>query len=293
MKVKTFVNILRRDYILPNFKIIQDQPEKAKVQIFGTNTTVALNTDSSGNLAITTAGGVALPVTFGAITGAVTFGAVTFGPITGAVTFGAVTFGPITGDVTFGAVTFGPITGDVTFGAVTFGPITGDVTFGAVTFGPITGDVTFGAVTFGPITGDVTFGAVTFGPITGVVTFGDVTFGAITFGAVSTLLYFTETSFPNITVGAGSTLAVTGQDISILNTSTWLTQNSTATDVTFLLQGSPNNSLWVNDGIATTVNSTTGPLLVTSNFFLKYSRLFFNNPTATTVSLNVWFNGQG
>ena len=265
MKVKTFVNILRRDYILPNFKIIQDQPEKAKVQIFGTNTTVALNTDSSGNLAITTAGGVALPVTFGAITG----------------------------DVTFGAVTFGPITGDVTFGAVTFGPITGDVTFGAVTFGPITGDVTFGAVTFGPITGDVTFGAVTFGPITGDVTFGDVTFGAITFGAVSTLLYFTETSFPNITVGAGSTLAVTGQDISILNTSTWLTQNNTATDVTFLLQGSPDNSLWVNDGIATTVNSTTGPLLVTSNFFLKYSRLFFNNPAGTDVTLNVWFNGQG
>jgi hypothetical protein len=86
---------------LPNFKIIQDQPEKAKVQIFGTNTTVALNTDSNGNLAITTAGGVALPVTFGAITGAVTFGATTFG---------AVTFGPITGAVTFGDVTFGAVT---------------------------------------------------------------------------------------------------------------------------------------------------------------------------------------
>lgn len=56
---------------MPNFKIIQDMPDQARVKIYGTNN-VALNQDASGNLAvtnmgnplsITTASGQALAIT--------------------------------------------------------------------------------------------------------------------------------------------------------------------------------------------------------------------------------------
>lgn len=40
---------------MANFKIFQDNPDQAKVKIFGSNNT-ALNTDSSGNLSITSTG---------------------------------------------------------------------------------------------------------------------------------------------------------------------------------------------------------------------------------------------
>jgi hypothetical protein len=38
---------------MPNFKIIQDQPEQAKVQIYGTNTDTALKTGTDGTLSVT------------------------------------------------------------------------------------------------------------------------------------------------------------------------------------------------------------------------------------------------
>lgn len=40
---------------MPNFKIFQDNPDYARIKIFGNNN-VALNTDNSGNLAITSTG---------------------------------------------------------------------------------------------------------------------------------------------------------------------------------------------------------------------------------------------
>jgi len=38
---------------MPNFKIIQDQPAQAKVQIYGTNTNTALKTSTDGTLSVT------------------------------------------------------------------------------------------------------------------------------------------------------------------------------------------------------------------------------------------------
>jgi len=67
---KYFLNT-KGDFVVPNFKIIQDQPDQARIKIYGTNN-VALNQDSSGNLAvtnmgnplsITTASGQALAIT--------------------------------------------------------------------------------------------------------------------------------------------------------------------------------------------------------------------------------------
>ncbi len=40
---------------MANFKIFQDNPDQAKVKIFGSNN-AELNTDSSGNLTITSTG---------------------------------------------------------------------------------------------------------------------------------------------------------------------------------------------------------------------------------------------
>ena len=47
---------------MPNFKIIQDIPDQARIKIYG-STNTALSTDSSGNLGITTLSGSALAMT--------------------------------------------------------------------------------------------------------------------------------------------------------------------------------------------------------------------------------------
>jgi len=118
---------------------------------------------------------------------------------------------------------------------------------------------------------------------------------SVTFADVTTMLSFNETSYVDL-LAANTTLATTQQNVSHYDTWTWVCSVTSTGGVTPLVtqQGSPDGSLWINDDSATTITTANPAILRVPNNFLKYSRLYFSNPsTATAATLNIFFDAQG
>lgn len=241
---------------MPNFKVFQDVADEMRVKIFG-SADVALNTDTGGRLAITSPG---LAITTGTGSLAVSIGTGDL-PVTSAglaITTGA------------GALAVSIGTGNVPVTSTGLAITTGA---GALSVSIGTGDL--------PVTS--TGLAITTGTGSLSVCIGTGTVGT----AINsrTILDSSE----NITVTTVYAPAVTTNVLEYI-TYTLAAVNTGTTAAQVKVQISPNNTDWIDDGTAVTVDAGALVTLVPS-VFLKYVRLAAI-ATTTSATLTAFIQGQ-
>lgn len=270
---------------MANFKIFQDNPDQAKVKIFGANNE-ALNTDSAGNLTITSTGlaitapteGLMITSTGMAIT-APTNGLT----ITAAAEGLAIT--PPTGGLAITPPTEGLM---ITSTGMAITAPTNGLTITAAAEGlaitPPTGGLAITPPTDG-LTITSTGLAIT-APTGGLlITSAGIPIIGSTTDVSATLANITDT------VGsADTTYTVIGVEtwtFGVVNES--LAENAQAV---VKMQISPDGTNWLDEAGPVTINQN-GLTALVSSIFLKYARVYYSAVNAASaVTLNVFFQGE-
>lgn len=297
---------------MANFKIFQDNPDQAKVKIFGSNNT-ALNTDSSGNLTITSTGlaitspldGLAITSTGLAITAPTNGLTVTAAAEGLAITppTGGLAITPPTDGLAItstGLAVTAPTNGlTVTASAdgLAITPPTGGLAITPPTDGlAITST---GLAVTAPTNGlTVTASAdgLAITPPSGGLSITPPANGIlITSPGLAIIGATTDVSatLANITDTAGSG----DETYNVLGVQTWtfgVVNNSLAANAQALatLQISPDGVNWLDEAGPVTINQNSLTTLV-SSIFLKYARIYYSAVNAASaVTLNVFFQGE-
>ncbi|RJX19441.1 MAG: hypothetical protein C4570_05260 [Ammonifex sp.] len=253
---------------MPNFKIFQDDADKARIKIYG-GQNVAVNTDSTGNLGITSTGLAVTPPS----------GGLSITPPTGGLGITPPTAG-LTITSTGLAVT-------PPSGGLSITPPTGGLSITPPTAG-LTITSTGLAVT--PPTGGLSIT-----PPTGGLSITPPTSGLlITSTGLATALATTDVSAirANFTDTAGSP----DTTYNILGVKTWTfglyNASTTNAPATVKLQISPDATNWIDHAGPVTIN-TGGVDTLVATVFLKYARVYYAAVNASSaVTLNIFFQGQ-
>jgi hypothetical protein len=269
---------------LANFKIFQDNPDQAKVKIFGSNN-AALNTDSSGNLTITSTGLAITPPTDGlAITST---GLAITAPANGlTVTASAsgLAITPPTGGLAITPPTNGlAITST---GLAITAPANG-LTVTAPASGLAITPPTGGLAITPPADGlaITSTGLAITPPTNGIL----VTSPGLAIVSATTDVSATRANITD-TAGSGDTA------YNVLDVRTWtfgVVNESLAANAQALvnLQISPDGTNWLTDVGPVTINQNSLTTLV-SSIFLKYARVYYSAVNAASaVTLNIFFQG--
>ncbi len=261
---------------MANFKIFQDNPDQAKVKIFGSSN-AALNTDSSGNLTITSTGlAITAPIDGLAITST---GLAITAPTNGlAITStGLAITAPING-LTVTAAAEGLAITPPTGGLAITPPTNGlTITSTGLSITAPTNGLTVTAAAEGlaitPPTGGL------------LITSAGLSIISATTDVSATLANITDTA------GSGDTtytvLGVREWTFGVVNSS--LDANAQAL---VKMQISPNGTNWIDEAGPVTINQNSLTTLVTS-IFLKYARVYYSAVNAASaVTLNVFFQGE-
>ncbi|OAT80849.1 DUF6385 domain-containing protein [Desulfotomaculum copahuensis] len=269
---------------MPNFKIFQDNPEQAKIKIFG-NQNVALNTDATGNLAITSTGLAVTAPAGGLMITAPAEGLAITPPASGltitstglAITSaGLAVTAPVNGLMITAPATGLAITPPASGLTITSTGLA-ITSAGLAVTAPVNGLM---------ITAPAEGLAIT--PPTGGLM---ITSTGL---AVQASLATTDVSATraNITDIAGSP----DQTHTVLNLKTWslgvVNASTTIAPATVKLQISPDGTSWLDEAGPVTLNTGDVTALV-SAVFLKYARVYYAAVNAASaVTLNIFFQGQ-
>ena len=256
---------------MPNFKIFQDNPDSAKVKIFGSNN-VAFNTDSSGNLAITSTG-LAITAPANGLTVTAPAEGLAITPPSGGL---AIT--PPTNGLTI--TSSGLAITAPTNGLTVTAPAEG------LAITPPSGGLAITPPTNGLTVTAPAEGLAVTPPADGIL----ITSTGL---AIVTGTTDVSTTKANITDTAGSP----DETYNVLNIKTWtfgVVNESTVADAQALvtLQISPDGTNWQDEVGPVTLNQNSLTTLV-SSIFLKYARVYYSAVNATSaVTLNIFFQGQ-
>ncbi|AFM39662.1 hypothetical protein Desaci_0600 [Desulfosporosinus acidiphilus SJ4] len=253
---------------MANFKIFQDNPDQVKIKIYGSNNT-AFNTDSSGNLTITSTGLAITPPTDGlSITST---GLAITAPANGLT---------VTAPASGLAIT--PPTG-----GLSITPPTGGLSItstGLAITAPANG-LTVTAPASGLAITPPTGGLSITPPVNGIL----VTSPGLAIVSATTDVSATHANITD-TAGSGDTT------YNVLDVRTWtfgVVNESLATNAQALvnLQISPDGTNWLTEAGPVTINQNSLTTLV-SSIFLKYARVYYSAVNAASaVTLNIFFQG--
>jgi hypothetical protein len=242
---------------MPNFKIFQDNPDQLKIKIHGSNN-VAFNTDTSGNLAITTTGL--------AVTGNINVGTVTV-TSTGLAVTGNINVGTVTVTSTGLAVT-----GNINVGTVT-------VTSTGLA---VTGNINVGTVT-------VTTGS---GSLAVCIGTGQSSVSIDNHGSTDvseTIANKTSTSYSGAT--SRTVLGYNAWTFALKNTS--LATNAQALVQIQMSATAAAESDWVQEVSPVTINQNEVRFL-TSSLLIKYARVYYAAVNASSaITLSIVYQAQG
>jgi hypothetical protein len=272
---------------MPNFKIFQDTPDQAKVKIYGSND-VAFNTDSSGNLTITSTGlaitapanGLSITSTGLAIT-APANGLTVTAPASG------LSITPPSGGLSITPPTSGlTITSTGLSVTAPANGLTVTAPASGLSITPPSGGLSITPPTNGlSITST---GLAITAPTNGL------TVTASSDGLkVATATTDVSATRANVTDTAGTP----DTTYNVLGYKTWtfgVVNASTATDAQALvkLQISPDGTNWQDEVSSVTINQNSLATFV-SSIFLKYARIYYSAVNASSaVTLNIFFQGQ-
>ncbi len=253
---------------MPNFKIFQDNPDYARIKIYGSNN-VAFNTDTSGNLAITSTG---LAIT------APTNGLTVTAPASGL----AIT--PPTGGLSITPPTNGlTITSTGLSVTAPANGLTVTAPASGLSITPPTNGLT------------ITSTGLSITAPAGGLSITPPTNGLLVTGTLASALATTDVSATraNVTNTAGSP----DTTYTVLGVATWtfgVVNNSLDANAQALvkLQLSPDGTTWVDEVSNTTINQNSMATFVATTF-LKYARLYYAAVNAASaVTLNIFFQGQ-
>ncbi|WP_407311336.1 DUF6385 domain-containing protein [Desulfosporosinus sp. SB140] len=271
---------------MPNYKIFQDTPEQARVQIFGSSTNTPLNTDSSGNLTITSTGlAVTAPANGLTVTASADGLAIT--PPTNGLTItstGLAVTAPANG-----------LTVTASANGLSITPPTNGLTItstGLAVTAPANGlTVTASAngLSITPPTNGLTItstGLAVTAPADGLL----ITSSGLAISRGTTDVSATRANITDTTGSPDTTYDVIGVQ-------TWtfgVVNASTVADAQALvyLQISPDSTTWTNETGPVTINQN-GLATLVSSVFLKYARIYYSAVNgASAVTLNIFFQGE-
>ena len=252
---------------MPNFKIFQDNPDKARIKIFG-NQNVALNTDAIGNLGITSTGLAVTAPANGLLVTAPATGLAITPPADGLLitSTGLAVTAPANGLlVTAAGLSITPPADGLLItstGLAVTAPANGLL---------VTAPATGLAIT--PPSGGLLITSTGLAVLTNLVT-ADIS----------------EQVATNNTTGLPSTAR------DVLGYRTWsfavVNASTTIAPATVKLQISPDGTNWMDEGSVVTLNDGELTALV-SSIFLRYARVFYAAvDAASTVTLNIYFQAQ-
>ena len=254
---------------MANFKIFQDNPDQAKVKIFGSNNT-ALNTDSSGNLTITSTGLAITPPTNG-LTITSTGLAIT-APTNG-----------LTVTAAAGGLAITPPTGGLAITPPTNGLA---ITSTGLAITAPTNGLTVTAPASGLSITPPTGGLAITPPTSGLL----ITSPGLAIISATTDVSTTRANITDTTGSGDATYTVLGVrewTFGVVNES--LNTNAQAL---VKMQISPDGTNWLDEAGPVTINQNSLTTLVTS-IFLKYARVFYSAVNAASaVTLNIFFQGE-
>jgi hypothetical protein len=290
---------------LPNFKIIQDMPDQARIKIYGTND-VAINTDTLGNLAITTLGNALAITTLGNAMSITTSGnalaITTLGNAMSITTSGnalaITTLGNALAITTLGNAMSITTSGNA-LAITTLGDALAITTLGNAMSITTSGNA-LAITTLGNALAITTLGnamsITTSGNALAITTLGNPM--SITVASpipVTGSLAISDVTYPTGTFsGAGAALITPNQDVLGMSKWSWIAYNtSTETDASAIvkMQGSPDNVRWLDNSSVVTLGQY-GITCMVPSYFLKYSRVYYSAAGSTNTSLNVYFQGQ-
>ncbi|RKO65546.1 hypothetical protein D7024_00230 [Desulfofundulus salinus] len=289
---------------MPNYKIFQDNPDQARIKIFGSQN-VALNTDSTGNLSITSTGlAVTAPANGLLVTAPATGLSIT--PPAGGLTItstGLAVTAPANGLLVTAPATglsITPPAGGLTItstGLAVTAPANGLLVTAPATglsITPPAGGLTItstGLAVTAPANGLLVTAPDTGLSITPPA--GGLTITSTGLAVLSNLVT-TDVSATraNVTDTAGSP----DTSYTVLNLRTWtfgvVNASTTIAPATVKLQISPDGSSWIDEAGPVTLNTGDVTTLV-SAIFLKYARIYYAAVDSNSaVTLNIFFQGQ-
>jgi hypothetical protein len=288
---------------MPNFKIFQDEPDQVRVKIFGGNN-VAFNTDTSGNLAITSTGLAITPPANGlSITST---GLAITAPANG-LTVTAPAEGLAITPPTGGLSITPPANGlSITSTGLAITAPANGLTVTAPAEGlaitPPTGGLSITPPTNGlSITST---GLAITAPANGLTVTAPASGLAITPPANGILITTTGLAVATGTTDVSATRAniidtagTPDETYTVLGLKTWtfgVVNASTAANAQALvkLQISPDGTTWQDEVGPVTINQN-GLSTFVANVFLKYARIYYSAVNAASaVTLNIFFQGQ-
>ncbi|WP_378953202.1 DUF6385 domain-containing protein [Pelosinus sp. sgz500959] len=281
---------------MPNFKIIQDVPDQARIKIFGAEN-AALITTNGGYLSVTApTGGLSITApTNGLLVTASDFGLSVTGPVNG-----LVVTAPASG-LSVTAPTNGLLVTASDFGLSVTGPVNG-----LVVTAPASG-LSVTAPTNGLLVTASDFGLSVTGPVNGLVVTAPVsglsvtppTGGLlITSTGLSVVSALATTDVTEAKTGITNTVGTPSNTYQVLGFAEYsfglVNESTSATDAqaTAKLQISPDGVVWFDNSAVTTLDRGTSNALV-SSIFLKYARVYYAAvDAASTVDLTIFFQGQ-
>jgi len=259
---------------VPNFKIFQDNPDQARIKMFGSNG-VALNTDTSGNMTITSTG---LAVT------APANGLTVTAPASGlAITppSGGLSITPPSGGLSItppsGGLSITPPSGGLSItppsGGLSITPPSGGLSITSPTNG-LTVTAPADGLSITPPTGGLLITS------TGLKVVQDL---------ATTDVSAVRANFTDIAGTPDTTYTV-------LNLSSWsfglINASTTNAPTTVKLQISPDASSWIDHAGPVTLN-TNGVDALVASIFLKYARVYYAAVDSNSaVTLKIFFQGQ-
>lgn len=255
---------------MPNYKIFQDYPDQARVKIFGGNN-VALNTDSQGNLTITSTGLAITPPA----------GGLSITPPTNGLTITST--GLAITAPSNGLTVTAPASG------LSITPPTGGLSITPPTNGLII--TSTGLAITAPSNG-LTVTAPASGLSITPPTGGLLVTGTVLQGGVST------TDVSAVRANIIDTVGSPDTTYTVLGVQTWtlgVVNAALAVNAQALvkLQTSPDGSTWIDEGGGSvTINRNSASTFVAATM-LKYARLYYSAVNASSaVTLNIFFQGQ-
>ena len=277
---------------MPNFKIIQDIADQARVKIYGSQN-AALNTDASGNLSIT-------PPTNGLL---ITSTALSITPPTNglSITSTGLSITPPTNglSITSTGLSITPPTDglSITSTGLSITPPTNglSITSTGLSITPPTDglSITSTGLAITPPTSGLTVTAAAEGlsitPPTNGLLITSTGLSVVSTLATSDVSYSRE-NITNIAGTGDTTYTVLG----LYDWTFGLVNNSlvSSAQTTSQLQISPDGTTWINEGAVVTLSPSTAGALITSTL-LKYARVYYAAASASSaVTLSIYFQGQ-
>ncbi len=288
---------------MANFKIFQDNPDQAKVKIFGSNN-AALNTDASGNLTITSTGlaitsptnglaitstGLAITAPTNGLTITAAAGGLAITPPTGGLAITPPTNGLA---ITSTGLAITAPTNGLTITAAAGGLAITPPTGGLAITPPTNGlAITSTGLAITAPTNGLTITAAAGGlaitpPTNGIL----ITSPGLAIISATTDVSATRANIID-TAGSGDTT------YTVLGVETWsfgVVNESLAANAQAVvkMQISPDGTHWLDEAGPVTINQNSLTTLV-SSIFLKYARVYYSAVNAASaVTLNIFFQGE-